>query len=268
MRDVYKVVTPENVELDYEVAGIGSRFLALAIDTTIQWLLIIGILSSLNMLKLSNLRSEITHWSTSLAGSLLIGLLLLILIGYFVILETALNGQTLGKKLINIRVRKEGGYAPSFWDILLRNVIRMADFLPFFYGIGFITMFINKKAKRLGDYAAGTIVVKELPRCKINKFLEEQMAQITATSGESTVINERYPWLYGLIPAITQQDYLLIKNIYSRRGELTNSKSLSRTIINQAISRTNTREEMSPINDDDLLAILGEIIVLYEKRNF
>ncbi|HEX7714797.1 MAG TPA: RDD family protein [Bacillota bacterium] len=267
MNEVYKVITPENVELDYEVAGIGSRFLAIVIDTLIQWVLIIGILSSLGMLKLGELRSKITHWSTSFAGSLLIGLLFLVLIGYFIILETVMNGQTVGKKLVNIRVRKEGGYAPSFWDVLLRNVIRMVDYLPFFYGFGMITMFFNQKAKRLGDYAAGTIVVKELPRRKVKKFLDEQAAQTVVSPGESTAVIERYPWLPGIVPSITQADYLIMKNLYSRQKELTTGRSLAKTLIQKVVSASIKAEDLS-INESDIMEVLAEMIVLYENQQF
>jgi uncharacterized RDD family membrane protein YckC len=266
MNDVYKVVTPENIELNYEIAGIGSRFLAIAIDVTIQWLLILGILSSLDMLKLSTLQSKITHLSTSLAGALIIGMLFIILIGYYVILETVMNGQTIGKKLVNIRVRKEGGYAPSFWDILLRNIVRMADFLPSFYGLGLLVMFINKRSKRLGDYAAGTIVVKELSRHKINKFLTDQDAAIAVPIKESTIISEKYPWLHAMLPNLTQADYLLMKNLYSRRNELTNIQLLALVLVNKTISRNNADETLS-INDNDALTVLTEIIALYENIN-
>lgn len=266
MNDVYQVVTPENIELDYEIAGIGSRFLAIAIDVSIQLLLLIGILRSLDMLKLSQLQSKITHLTTSLTGALIIGLLLIILIGYYVILETVMNGQTIGKKLVNIRVRKEGGYAPSFWDILLRNIVRMADFLPSFYGLGLFVMFFNKRSKRLGDYAAGTIVVKELPRRKFNKFLADQVATSTAPMKELTNISENYPWLPAILPGITQPDYLLMKNLYSRRNELTNIYLLAQVLVNKTITYNNSDGTLL-ISDSDALAVLADIITLYENIN-
>jgi uncharacterized RDD family membrane protein YckC len=265
MNDIYKVVTPENIELNYEVAGIGSRFLAVAIDTLIQGILIVGVFSSLNILKLSALLSTVANWTTSLTGALLICLLFVILIGYYIILETVMNGQTVGKKLVNIRVRREGGYAPTFWVILLRNVIRMIDFLPSFYGFGLIVMFFNKRAKRLGDYAAGTIVVKELPRREIKGFLEGQTASITVPTAESMLIYERYPWLHALLPRITQQDYLLMKNLYKRRLELTNIQSLAKAVLDKLLLNLESVETFV-INDKDTLAILTELTILYENQ--
>jgi uncharacterized RDD family membrane protein YckC len=265
MNNIYKVVTPENIELNYEIAGIGSRFLAIAIDTLIQGLLIIGVFSVLNMLKLNTLLSTVANWTTSITGAFLMGLLFMILIGYYIILETVMNGQTVGKKLVNIRVRIEGGYAPTFWVILLRNVIRMVDFLPFFYGFGLIVMFFNEKTKRLGDYAAGTIVVKELPRREIKGFLEGLTSSIAVE--QSMLIDERYPWLHSVLPRITQQDYLLMKSLHKRRQDLTNSQSLAKKALEKLLLNPESAETLW-INDKDALAILTELIILYENQQF
>lgn len=78
----------------------------------------------------------------------------------------------------------------------------------------------------------------------------------TTVSPESSVISEKYSWPYVLIPMFTQQDYLLMKNIYARRSELTNIQSLTQTLINRTLSRTNT-EEKSVINGNNILAVLA-----------
>ena len=59
--------------------------------------------------------------------------------GYFILLEWLLNGQTPGKRLLHIRVIKQGGYALRFFDTLLRNLLRVVDFLPLFYGVGLMS---------------------------------------------------------------------------------------------------------------------------------
>lgn len=263
MNDTYKIVTPENVELDYEIAGIGSRFLAIALDTIIQWLMIGGILSALNMMNLNDLQSKITSWGHSLTGALLIALILVILIGYPIILETVMNGQTVGKRVVNIRVRREGGYALSFWNVLLRNVIRMIDFFPFFYGLGLLTMFFNKKAKRLGDYAAGTIVVKELSRRKVKGFLEKQKILIANSTEESLRIQEQYSWMSSLALRMTQNDYLIMKDLYMRRNELLNIQQLAKVSLQKAAK---DMEEVKLLKDNDALVVLTELLSLYEKQ--
>ncbi len=265
MSDIYKVVTPENIELDYEIAGIGSRFLALFIDMFIQTSLLLGLLFLFDLLKLNNLESKITELSTSITGAILIGLLFVILIGYYIILETVMNGQTIGKKIVNIRVRKEGGYAPSFWDILLRNIIRLADFFPSFYGTGLIVMFLNKKSKRLGDYAAGTIVVKEISRRKIDQFLNEQPTNLEPS--ETFVIIEKHQWVSSILPALTEQDYLLIKNLLTRRNELKNINNLALMTVNKILSQNELRAP-EEISETEALPILETLAKLYENTFF
>jgi uncharacterized RDD family membrane protein YckC len=81
--------------------------------------------------------------------------------GYFITFETLWNGQTPGKRLMKVRVIRMSGYPVTFLDAVVRNLVRIIDFLPLLYGIGVTTMFISSQSRRLGDYAAGTIVVKE-----------------------------------------------------------------------------------------------------------
>lgn len=118
MSDTHKMVIPENVELDYEIAGIGTRFLAIAIDTIIQ-LIVSGVITSaifsLGLEKLIATRGRNTpHLAWGVISVLLIMILFIIGFGYHIILENVMNGQTLGKKLVNIRIRKDDGSARTF----------------------------------------------------------------------------------------------------------------------------------------------------------
>ena len=81
--------------------------------------------------------------------------------GYFVFFEVIWHGQTPGKRWVGLRVIKEGGYPLGFVDSVIRNVVRLADFLPAYYMLGAIVMFIDPRSRRLGDLAAGTLVVRE-----------------------------------------------------------------------------------------------------------
>ena len=83
--------------------------------------------------------------------------------GYFILLEWLLNGQTPGKRLLHIRVIKQGGYALRFFDTLLRNLLRVVDFLPLFYGVGLTSLLFTRDSQRLGDLVAGTLVVYQEP---------------------------------------------------------------------------------------------------------
>jgi uncharacterized RDD family membrane protein YckC len=163
MDDQFIVDTPEHVAFGYEVAGIGSRFLAALVDT-----LIIGVLYLLIQVLIltTNLLGEqvFNTAGTGLNSFFLMLLTVLafgVLWGYYIFFETLWHGQTPGKRLGRLRVIRETGGAIGLWEAMIRNLVRLIDFLPMAYGFGVVTMFANSRARRLGDYAAGTVVVRE-----------------------------------------------------------------------------------------------------------
>ena len=144
------VVTPESVIFTYEMAGIGSRFLAVLVDHIIEscFLLAIGIALSILRLKLD-------------FRLLLASELLFFYVAYFVFFEILWDGQTPGKRLLRLRVVREGGYGLTAMESILRNLLRVIDAMPGFYGIGLVSMLLSGKSRRLGDFVAGTVVIKE-----------------------------------------------------------------------------------------------------------
>ena len=153
------VSTPESVEFSHEPAGIGSRFVASIVDMALQVTMILGVSPIFSLWSLSQepAFSGLTTWTVAAA----IFLVFLLIWGYHIFFEMLWNGQTLGKRAVGIRVLKDGGYPMGLLDSVVRNLLRPIDFLPFFYGIGAVVMFCNSRSKRIGDFAAGTIVVKE-----------------------------------------------------------------------------------------------------------
>jgi uncharacterized RDD family membrane protein YckC len=260
---LYQVVTPENIAIDYEIAGIGSRSLALAIDLLLQSLFIAGLFLLLNFLKidLSSLQNAPKDFVRSAIGATAIAVLFLITVGYFIIMETVTNGQTLGKMALRIRVRKELGYPPNFWDILLRNIIRPVDFLPFLYTIGFITMFFNPKCKRLGDYAAGTIVVKEMSLKRYKRFLESPSPGDSRTTPAESP--EELAWLTPVATLLTQENYLMIRNLTERSAELQNFPELAYRMLKPLIEAA--VPEPPPY---DLRRIAPQLVREYERIHF
>jgi len=81
--------------------------------------------------------------------------------GYFIVFEILWSGQTPGKRLLGLRVLRESGYPLRPVDAVVRNLVRILDWLPLGYGIGVLVMLLNQRSKRLGDFAAGTLVVRE-----------------------------------------------------------------------------------------------------------
>ena len=82
-------------------------------------------------------------------------------IGYGIVLEWLWNGQTLGKRILRLRVVDEGGHRLHFSQIVVRNLLRFVDSLPVFYFVGGVATLFNRRAQRLGDIAAGTVVVRQ-----------------------------------------------------------------------------------------------------------
>ncbi len=263
MTDIHKIVIPENVELSYEIAGIGSRFVALLIDMTIQALILVGLITALELIGIDKAARFVPGITKGFIVSIILIVSGVVIFGYHIILETSLNGQTAGKMALHIRVCKELGGRLTFWDVLLRNFIRFIDMFPFYcYLVGIVVMFLNKKSKRLGDFAAGTIVVKELSRRNLEQFLANTQLPGAGVSQEPFMA--QYPWIQSVLTVITQQDYFLMKDLHSRRRELTNFKDLAAMIIQKIIVKALSAE--TPVLDPgEIEAVLADMILAYEK---
>ncbi len=161
MRREIRVRTPENVEFAFRLAGLGSRIAAAAIDYLLVALLA-GILAgaffflaALAGIAVPGLGAFVSAGAIAL---LLVGLFL-VLFGYFLFFELIWNGQTPGKRALGLRVVKDLGQGIGFAESLVRNLVRVADLLPGLYGVGGAAVLLSAKNKRLGDHAAGTIVI-------------------------------------------------------------------------------------------------------------
>jgi uncharacterized RDD family membrane protein YckC len=154
-----QIETPENVILTYQLAGPAQRYLAYLIDLIIRsgtFYLLIKFVLPILMLILPG----------TTAGLFLL-LMFLNTWGYYTISEGFFKGKSIGKHFCGIRVIREGGYPITFWPAVLRNLVRSADAIMF-YGIGITSMLLTRRFQRLGDLAAGTVVIQErslkLPR--------------------------------------------------------------------------------------------------------
>src|SRR5947209_8359565 len=155
MAEDFRLETPEAISVAYDIAGIGTRFLAQIIDAVA----IIGIGSVVGGGVF--LLVAFGALGQTVAVILILVFDFLVLFGYFPLYETFWSGQTPGKRALQVRVIKLSGYPIGFVDSVIRNLVRVVDFLPSFYGVGIIVMFVSTQSRRLGDFAAGTIVVKE-----------------------------------------------------------------------------------------------------------
>ena len=156
------IETPENVELEQRLAGIGTRLIAGVIDH----LLIIGLYLVIWLLFLGTLGINLITDYNSLSLFVLAMLIVAafaIYWGYFAFFEMVWNGQSPGKRRMRIRVVKEGGAALTFTDVAIRNLLRVVDAMPvIIYAVAGVCMFFAKRVQRLGDLAAGTVVTSEV----------------------------------------------------------------------------------------------------------
>jgi len=231
MNEQLSIDAPEHIELTFDLAGVGSRFCATLVDSIILTI-ILGLFSvamnSLNVLEynMGLLAGGFEHWIVAA----LILIIFAILWGYYIAFELMWNGQSPGKRLLKLRVMKTGGYPITLLESTIRNLIRLIDFLPLFYGIGVITMIIDKKWRRLGDLAAGTLVIKErvdrvpvelgsrLPQKTTFTYADEIKLELI-TEGELSAIREyisRRPTLS--IPRRRQLSRVLATPILRKMG--------------------------------------------------
>jgi uncharacterized RDD family membrane protein YckC len=145
------IATPEGVQLELPLAGLGTRFLAIAID-----LLIAGVAGLILLLFGAAVAGDV---GATIAGAVF---LLGLYIGYQVIFEVAGGGRTLGKRAAGIRVVMDGGAPVGLRASLIRNVFRLLEGLTFSYLPAIVCVLASRNNQRIGDHAAGTLVVREL----------------------------------------------------------------------------------------------------------
>lgn len=198
-----KITTPENIEVEYTLADIGSRAAAVVIDMLVQgaFLLVLGIGVFLIVIYSESFWEQYYGWIIGI--SLLI--YALITYGYFIAMELTTNGQTLGKKLMKLRAIRSNGQALTLKHSAIRNLFRIfIDML----GIGAIMIFFSKQHKRLGDIAASTIVIAE----------ENKTRPITLEDLERT--NEYFTYYISKEEQELLRDYLHRKNNLDHCAEL------------------------------------------------
>jgi uncharacterized RDD family membrane protein YckC len=157
--DKLTIETPEQTALEFAVAGIGSRFLALALDTLIQML--VGFVALFGGAFVIGAISAAMPKAAIWGFAIFILFYFLLYFGYFAFFEIIWNGQTPGKRRAGIRVIKDSGRPLTPAESIGRNLMRIVDWLPAFYAVGMVSAILTKENKRLGDLVAGSLVVRE-----------------------------------------------------------------------------------------------------------
>jgi len=203
------------------LAGIGSRFIALLIDYLI-WgacFLVLGVLAAIILPSLSLFSKISAQW----AGAIVLFIIFFFHWGYFTLFEAFWNGRTPGKRVARIRVIQRSGRAIGFFESMARNLVRYVDQIPFIYVVGVITMFATRQHQRLGDLAAGTLVVRD----------REEESPLWGDSGARTFMPQVYsakalaqePHMAISLPAtaiakLTPSDLEVLEGFFARRLDM------------------------------------------------
>jgi uncharacterized RDD family membrane protein YckC len=153
------IETPEQIPLEFPLAGIGSRFLAIALDTLIQVLSFLTVVFVAEILLPTVARFTPRAWTW--AAAIFFLCVFVLYSGYYALFEIFWNGQTPGKRLVRLRVISDSGRPVTVYEAVVRNLLRIVDQFPGLYVVGIISVFLTARNKRLGDIVAGTVVVHE-----------------------------------------------------------------------------------------------------------
>jgi len=206
-----EVTSPESVTFTYDLAGLGSRFAALISDVLIQLMLLFAVLVAATGTVYLDLSVYLPRHARGMGLSMwvwaaLVILTFLILWGYFVFFEMIWNGQTPGKRLFGLRTVRAGGYPIDLSASAVRNLVRYVDLLPGTYSVGALIMFFSRNWQRLGDYAAGTLVVRDRPLPTPTAFTTQ-----TGRSWQETLAG---------MERVTPEEYAVVREFLRRRSEL------------------------------------------------
>lgn len=249
--DYLEIDTPENVVFGYQLAGLGSRFLATLLDT-----LFIAILLVLFLVMQISLTSTFSSWgwNENWVVALFVILYFCIYTGYYIIFELLWNGQSPGKRIVRLRVIQTNGIPTTFGASLIRNLVRTVDFIPL-YGVGAITMFISKQSRRLGDFAAGTLVVHdravslgELDKRKAWEIDIQMMQEVDLP-----------------VHHLDEADVQLAEEYLSRRYQLTTAPQLLYHLLKKLYAKFD-EELPEPLLFSEATRLLGRIIYSYRNR--
>jgi uncharacterized RDD family membrane protein YckC len=236
--DTVTIATPEGVELELTLAGAGSRFVSALADLTIQLAILIAAGLALGGLDLLGGVPE----DEGLAAALYALISFLVVTGYDICFEVLASGRTPGKRMNRLRVVRSGGEPVGFVTSAIRNALRLIDFLPFAYVLGAVTILATRKNQRLGDIAAGTLVVREGRAATIAGSVAEAAPAPVAVSWDTS--------------AVTADETAAVRRFLERRWEIDLSarRELARTFASRL--RPKVAGAPADVGDEEFLTLL------------
>lgn len=251
MADHLIIETPEQIPLEFALAGIGSRFLALALDTAIEAAAAGLLVAAWLMIAALGASSHEPAGGGAWTAALLVLAGFLLEFGYFAFFEAIWNGQTPGKRYLRLRVIKNNGRPISAYEAVTRNLLRIVDSLPGFYAVGILAALLSSESRRLGDYAAGTVVVREQ--------VLDGSAGAAGPPGPDAA-----PLPAEAASRLSEQEFQLIEAFLLRRGQL--GVNVRDNLARQIAGRISAALGVSPEEQRRPEALLERLAAAYRAR--
>lgn len=254
---VLSIDTPENVVFGYELAGLGSRFLAAVVDSSI----IAVLLLFLTIIQLTIADSSLTNNSDSSAAWVIALFILLDFVtiwAYYIVFELVWNGQSPGKRLVKLRVIYTDGLPITLTGSLLRNLVRLIDFLPLFYGVGVIAMFVSKQSRRLGDFAGGTLVVYEPSADTLHDLQPWEPSVSERVLGDEPAASSVLP-----VERLNAHDIALAEELLQRGPTLATQTELTSILLQRLYASMDV--ELDVVGHDSSVKRLRTVVLTYRQ---
>ncbi len=196
MERTARIATGESVAFEYELAGLGSRFFAVFVDMALQAVTLALLLAVYalvaHFVPAAGRAATVDRAGRAVLTAFAVVAAFVLFFGYFILLEWRWQGRTPGKRLTGIRVVRDGGFPLDFTSSVIRNVVRLLEVGLGFYAVSAIFMLLSPANRRLGDLAAGTLVVRDArferaaspPAYALERPEDPLVAQLSATQQE------------------------------------------------------------------------------------
>lgn len=255
--DRLTIQTPEQVGFDYVLAGIGSRTAAFLVDTVIRWFLVLAILAVVGLIYKFMPALDLSAWVKDLSKTWLIALAVLayglVDLGYFLFFEALWSGQTPGKRRQRLRVIRMNGQPIGWLESSIRNILRAVDLVAGFYPVGIVVVFLSRNNQRIGDYAAGTVVILERKQSVPGDRKQVHAHRVLT-----------HPEIEWYVSRLKPAQYQVLRSFLERRDQMEQGPrhELARLLSHQLFKQMSKSTRMSISYE----SFIEEIVALYEKR--
>ena len=256
-KDRLTIQTPEQVGFDYVLAGIGSRTVAFVVDTVIRWLFVFAIIVIVALFHRLLPVVSLSGWVADLSKTWLIALAILayglVDLGYFLFFEALWSGQTPGKRRQRLRVIRINGQPIGWLESSIRNILRAVDLLAGVYPVGIVVVFLSRNNQRIGDYAAGTVVIVERKRRAPADRKQFPAPQVLTP-----------PEIEWYVSRLKPAQYQVLRSFLERREQMEQGHrhELARLLSHQLFKQMSKSTRMSISYE----SFIEEIVAFYEKR--